>query len=131
MLHPDGRTEVGQASISSMTMNMELSLRGRSMPMKQNETGDTFTIQSPRGRFKWSIDQMKGCLGKMKDEQGTVVARYKGGDLPGVGERGVEICVPCDQELFELVVLSMMAGRALNKKNVKVGMKFLEHALGA
>lgn len=43
--------------------------------------------------------------------------------------RGVEICVPCDQELFELVMLSIIAGGALNKKNVKVGMKLLERAL--
>lgn len=129
MLLPGKRAEIGQVSISSTTMNAELTLHGRSMPMKQSGMGDKFTLEAARGRFKWKIDQINGCLGKMMDGRGTVVARYKGGGLPRAGERRLEICVPCDLEMSELILLSAMAGRALNKTNFTVGMNILKYAL--
>ena len=131
MLDAQTQAEIGDASISSVSMNGKLKLRGQHIPLKQNDMGDTFTLESSRGKLAWEVDQMTGKLSDLKDEGGRKVAKYNGGDLPGMGERSLDVCVPCDQELFELILLSVMAARALNKQNIKVGLKVFRMAMGA
>ena len=131
MLDAQTQAEIGTASISSVSMNGKLTLRGQHVPLKQNDMGDKFTLESSKGKLAWKVDQMTGKLSDLKDKRGRRVAKYNGGDLPGMGGRSLDVGVPCDQELFELILLSVMAARALNKQNMKVGLKVFKMAMGA
>lgn len=130
MLHPESRTELGNGIVNSMGSSVQLSLRGQALKMKQNTMGDKFTFDSARGSLRWKVDQLTGKLSKLVDGNGGTVARYKSSGIPGMGEKSVEVCVPCDQQLLELILLSFMAASALNKQNNEVVSEVVQAVAG-
>lgn len=130
MFHPDTRTELGNATFSTMGSSAQLSLRGQPMKMKQSTLGDKFTFESARGTLRWKVNGVTGSMSKLVDGQGGTLAKCKSGGIPGMGKKSVEIYVPCDQQLFELILLSFMAARELNKQNEEVVSEVVQAVTG-
>lgn len=68
------------------------------------------------GTLKWSPSQLT-CNGlELIDSAGRKVAKFKSSGISGFGgTKELEILVPCDELLVDLIVLSGMAIRALRK----------------
>ena len=82
------------------------------------------TVDSPRlGRLKWAVSQFGSSSLELKDDAGTRLAKY--GSASFMGDKQLEIFVPCDDYFIGLVLLSAMACSVLNKIEKKVAVEVL------
>jgi hypothetical protein len=80
-----------------------------------------FSLQCPQiGKLKWKLSQSGGGSMKLVDGSGRNLAQLKSSGIFGMGEKKLEIFVPCDGFLIDLMVLSVMVAK-LQKKETDEG----------
>ncbi|SPO04719.1 uncharacterized protein DNG_07404 [Cephalotrichum gorgonifer] len=117
---------LGEAVISMMGTS-RLTIRGQSVKVKESGLGDRYTVDTPQGTFKWKRD-LAGRITELVDESKNRVAKLKSG--PGKKEKTLELCVPCDAQMYEVILLSMVVARTLAKDGDEVVFEVVEAILG-
>ena len=111
----DPRTTIGTATFHSFSYSTDMSLYGRSIPLKMNQLTGNFSLRGPPiGGMKWKYDDLTSRSLVMRDNLGNKLAKLK--SIGFSGERQLEILVPCDEFLVELMMLSGIAAKMVSKK---------------
>lgn len=96
--------------------------------MKQSQMSGDFSIEStPMGKLKWGANKMTGTGLELRDSVGNKVAQIKSGGKEG---KRLEILVPWSEQLVDLVVLSGMAAKAMNKKTMEAMSEVIQAVAG-
>jgi hypothetical protein len=90
----------------------------------------SFSLQtSSMGQFKWKANMLTGKNLELRDASGRKVAAIQSSKTPGGKE--LVISVPYDNAFLELVLLSGMTAKAMNKSENEAAVEILGSILGA
>jgi hypothetical protein len=107
---------IGAATFPSLSTTINISLGNFSFGLKQNQlTGDSCSFTCPPlPKMKWRAG-LSGRSMELSDASRTRLAKYKAG-LPVVGGgKKLEVLVPCDDFILDLIVVSGMTAAHVNK----------------
>jgi hypothetical protein len=129
---PDARNAIGSATSHSLSSTTDITLNGIAIRMRMGQMSGAFSFQCPQfGKLKWKPSQSGGSSMGLIDGSGRRLAQLKSSGVFGLGEKKLEILVPCDWVLTDLIVLSAMVAKARKKETDKQAGEILEAALGA
>jgi hypothetical protein len=121
---------LGEARLPSMSSKVHLILHGQSMDMRLNQISANFTLETPAmGRLKWKLDMLTGRNMELHDVIGQKLAKLR--PAKNTGEKVLEILVSHDSGFFELVLLSGLTARSMNKSMTEATGEILTAVLGA
>lgn len=100
----------------TFSSTIDLNHRGQTATLKENSLSGNFTLASPLGKFKWTVNPITGTGLELKDGTGMKLASLKSAGFPGSGERKLELFVSCDDMFLELIVLSAMTAKNSQKE---------------
>ncbi|KAF2423716.1 hypothetical protein EJ08DRAFT_639709 [Tothia fuscella] len=129
---PAARQLIGHATFHSLSSTTDLTLNGQSLRMKQSQlSGTSYSIHCTQfGNLKWKSSEWGGSALGLYDSAGTKLAQLKSTGAFGSKEKKLEILVPCDGFLVDLVVISAMGLLSLKKKVDKNAAKLIEAVAG-
>jgi hypothetical protein len=107
---------IGAATLPSLSTSINISLGNFSFGLKQNQfTGDSYSFTCPPlPKMKWRAG-LSGSSMELSDANRTRLAKYKAG-LPVVGGgKRLEVLLPCDDFILDLIVVSGMTAAHMNK----------------
>jgi hypothetical protein len=110
-LFKDGNSSfvVGNASLHAVSFNTDLSIHGQPMAMKVNQWSGSSTIRHPTlGNLKWKSNSMSGASWELLDSTGVKLGQFKTSSM-NLEAKKLELFVPCQDDLLDLIVLSAMA----------------------
>jgi hypothetical protein len=111
---------IGAATFPSLSTSVNISLGNFSFDLKQNQLiGDSCSFTCPPlPKMKWRAGLLGGSM-ELSDTSRTRLARYKAG-LPVVGGgKKLEVLLPCDDFILDLIVVSGMTAAHMNKMTEK------------
>ncbi|PVH74868.1 hypothetical protein DL98DRAFT_575422 [Cadophora sp. DSE1049] len=111
----DPVNKIGDAIMHTFSSTIDLNHRGQTATLKENSLSGNFTLVSPVGKFKWTVNQITGTGLELKDGAGMKLASLRSAGFPGSGERKLELFVPCDDMFLELIVLSAITAKTSQK----------------
>ena len=121
---------IGDARLPSLSSKSHLTLHGQSMDLRLSQMSGNFSLHTPSmGRLKWKADVLSGKNLELHDASGRKVATAKSSRISGEMELG--ILVPHDSRFLELVLLSGMTAKAMNKAENEAAVEILGSILGA
>lgn len=93
---------------------------------------DDFTLEClPLGTWKWKVSKLTGHSMKLWDNIGNKLAELKSvGGMSKLGEKRLEILVPCDSFFVELVMLSVVTAKSVMEATDNELLQALEAAAG-
>jgi hypothetical protein len=116
-LYKGGEQEVFTSSDHSFSSAIDLMVHGQPMQMRQSSMSGACTIQHPTlGDLKWKVPQLIGTTADLSDSRGTKIAALKSNKVKGMGQKIIELYVPCDPSFLDLVVGSAFALMKANKE---------------
>ncbi|KAJ6439932.1 Amino-acid permease BAT1 [Purpureocillium lavendulum] len=105
---------IGDGTLSSVSSTTQLRVRGMPFTLRMSKMSGDFTLESPiTGKMKLKPNPMTGTGLGLYDGTGNKVAKIKPGG--GSGEKQLELYVSCDGMFVEVVLLSFLTARMLNK----------------
>ena len=107
---------IGAATIPSLSSTINIALGNFSFGLKQNQlTGDSYSFTClPLPKMKWRTGLL-GTSMELSDASRTKLATYHAG-LPVVGRgKRLEVLVPVDDFLLDLIVITGMTAAHVNK----------------
>ncbi|KAF9895141.1 hypothetical protein FE257_000043 [Aspergillus nanangensis] len=115
---PHSSAPIGDARFHSFSSSVDVTVRGQPVHMKMSQLSGSFSIESPRGqKMKWHLSQSTGSSWTLRDASGANLAQLKSHGIPGLGgEKRLDILVPCDEGLVELIVVTGLAAVTLHKQ---------------
>jgi hypothetical protein len=124
-------TLIGSSRYSSLKSATEIHLAaGQSIKVSSSGAGDGYKFTcAPFGRMKWK-SKMSGAL-VLQDENRIQLARYEysEGGIKGVGTAKLEILVPADDYLLDVIVLTGVAAVKMQAKD-KTALKVVAEVVG-
>ncbi|KAI9158871.1 hypothetical protein HJFPF1_06871 [Paramyrothecium foliicola] len=106
---------VGDMSESTMGMTQRLSLRGHQLTVRTSKSDTKYIVESQQyGRLEWKPNSL-GLGLYLHDQNGNKVAAYKSNGLKNLGEKQVLVFVPCDGYYLEMIVLTAIAAKQLDR----------------
>jgi hypothetical protein len=119
---------IGDARLPTFSSKCHLTIQGQSMILRLNELSGSFAIESPtNGKLKWRLDMSMRNL-ELRDPAGTKLAEIHSGKA---GEKIVDILVPHDSRLLDLVLLSGLTARMKHRSEMEAAGEILSGILGA
>lgn len=120
---------IGDARLPSLSSKIHLMFYGQPMNLRLNQMSGNSTFESPTtGRLKWKVDMLTGRNMELHDSTSQKLAKLRPGKS---GEKTLEILVAHDSRFFELVLLTGMAARTMNKSMTEATGEILGAVLGA
>ena len=111
-----GHQEVFTSSDHTFSGAIDLMVHGQPMGMKQSQLSGNCSIFHPRlGELKWKVPSMFGTSAHLSDSRGTQIATLKSNKVKGMGQKLIELHVPCDPMFLDLVIGSAFAVMKANK----------------
>ncbi|GJN71669.1 hypothetical protein VFPFJ_02349 [Purpureocillium lilacinum] len=105
---------VGEGKLSSFSSTSQMRVRGMPFTLRMSQMSGSITLESPvTGKMKLKPNPMTGTGLGMYDASGNKVAKIRSGG--GFGDKQLEIYVPGDGMFIEVVLLSFMTAKMLNK----------------
>jgi hypothetical protein len=120
------------ATFSSSSGTIKISMGGQEITVKTNlnSGSGSKSFLSPQGEMKWK-PTMSGTGYELFDQSKAKIAKYKTTSDSGMGEPKLEIFVPLDDSLVDMVVVTAVANHKMEEKEGKQVLKFLRHVAGA
>ena len=133
-LYKYGQQEVFTSSDHTWSGKIDLMVNGQPMDMKASQLSGNCSIYHPRlGELKWKVPQLIGTTAHLSDSQGTQIATLKSNKVRGMGQKVIELRVPCDSMFLDLVVGTafavMKANKELAEGAMEVGVAGIEGAV--
>ena len=121
---------IGTAKLPNMfSSTSHLTLRGRPLDMRMSQMSGSFSLDAPSaGRLKWKAGGLSGKTLELRDSAGERVAEF--GSKGFSGEKYVEMR-PGDEYFVELVLLSAMTARMVNRTVSEASSEVVSSVLGA
>lgn len=121
---------IGTAKLPNMfSSTSHLTLRGQPLDMRMSSMSGSFSLESGSiGRLKWKTDGLSGKTLELWDQSGTRIAEF-GSRGHFKGEKYIDM-VPGDEYFVELVLLSGMTVRAVNKTIDEAAMEAVGSVVG-
>ncbi|KAJ5101018.1 hypothetical protein N7456_007070 [Penicillium angulare] len=116
---------IGGGVFSKLSTTSRLSLRGVPIEFKGSSSGH-YVFKTPSlGNFTWRMDQMSGSLSGLYDEAGTKIAQFRPEGLLS-DTKVLEVLVPADRFMMDLVIFSAVTTRMYEKETVKQVKKIID-----
>ncbi|KAJ5179475.1 hypothetical protein N7492_002685 [Penicillium capsulatum] len=121
---------IGTAELPSMFgFTSHLTLRGEPLNMRMSQMSGSFSLDHKcMGPVKWKTDGISGKTLELRDRSGTRLAKF--GSRGHSGEKYIEM-VAGDECFVELVLLSGMTARAVNKTISEATAEVMSPVVGA
>jgi hypothetical protein len=123
--------EIYTSSDHSFSSKIDIIFNGQPIQMSQSSLSGHCTVHHPKlGDLKWKVPQLFGSAAELIDGRGTRIAALKSNKVKGMGQKTVELYVPCDPVFLDLVIgtaLTLMkAVKELQEGVFEVGAAGLE-----
>lgn len=121
---------IGTAKLPNMfSSTSHLTLRGEHLDMRMSQMSGSFSLESrSMGQLKWKTDGLSGKTLELRDRSGQRIAEF--GPRGRSGEKYIEM-IPGDDYFVELVLLSGMTARAVNKTISEATVEAVSSVVGA
>ncbi|KAK0104371.1 hypothetical protein ONS95_004667 [Cadophora gregata] len=129
--HPIPENRIGDAIMHTFSSTINLNHRGQTATLREGSLSGNFTLVSPAGKFKWTVNQITGSGWELKDAAVMKLASMRSAGFPGSGERKLELFVPCDDLFLELIVLSAITAKTSQKDTVEAVGEVVGAVVGA
>ncbi|KAJ6048784.1 uncharacterized protein N7446_011467 [Penicillium canescens] len=121
---------VGDARLPSLSSKSRITLHGQPIDMRLSQVSGHFSFQtSSTGRLKWKANMLSGKNLELHDASGRKMATIQPSGTSG--EKKLEVSVSHDSRFLELVLLSGMTAKAMNKAENETAVEILGSILGA
>jgi hypothetical protein len=106
---------ISSANIHNMSWNTDLFVDGQPINMVYSQLSGNMTVHHPTlGDWRWKENKLTGSSWDLTDAQGAQLARIKIGGLT-LKEKELELMIPCDEGVLDLVVMTAMVVKAINE----------------
>ncbi|UNI17270.1 hypothetical protein JDV02_003627 [Purpureocillium takamizusanense] len=108
---------IGEGKLSSFSSTTQMRVRGMPFTLRMSHMSGSVTLESPvTGKMKLKPNPMTGTGLALYDSSGNKVAKIRSGGGGGFGDKKqLEIYVPCDGMFIEVILLSFLTAKMLNK----------------